>query len=120
MKCEIIAVDNFRREAKRLGKKYRSLKDELAELGDNLEVEPRTGLSLGNDIYKIRIAVRSKGRGKSGGLRVITRVVEVQVKVVDSNKKCVVYLLSIYDKSEMPSISDKRLKEIIESISKSN
>lgn len=116
MKCEIIAVDNFRREAKRLQKKYASLKDELAELGVQLARQPRTGTSLGSDFYKIRLAVKSKGKGKSGGLRVITRVMEVHVRVVDSSKRTVVYLLSVYDKSEFATISDKRLKEIVEGI----
>lgn len=116
MKCDIVTVDNFRREAKRLAKKYRSLKGELEVLGEKLAVEPRTGTSLGSDIYKIRLAVRSKGKGKSGGLRVITRFIELQIRVIDKEKQGVVYLLSIYDKSEMPNISDKRLREIVESL----
>lgn len=116
MKSEIIAVDNFRREAKRLQKKYFSLKDELAELGALLAHQPRTGTPLGSDLYKIRLAVKSKGKGKSGGLRVITRVLEVHLKVVDLRKRNVVYLLSVYDKSEVPTISDKRLKEIVDGL----
>lgn len=114
MRFEILAVDNFRREAKRLVKKYSSLKAELAELGGLLSYQPRTGTPLGNDLYKIRLAVKSKGKGKRGGLRNITRVVEIHLRVLDEDRRSVVYLLSVYDKSELPTISDKRLREIVE------
>jgi mRNA-degrading endonuclease RelE of RelBE toxin-antitoxin system len=58
---------NFKKEAKNLVKKYPSLKTELAVLFAELEVNPTKGTSLGNDVYKIRLAVASKGKGKSGG-----------------------------------------------------
>ena len=60
------------------------------------------GIALGNDCYKIRMAITSKGKGKSGGARIIT-----YVAVIQSN----IFLLSIYDKSEAENISDKELKE---------
>lgn len=116
MNCKLIPVDNFRREAKRLTKKYSSLKDELSLLGKDLLSDPRKGTALGSDIFKIRIAVKSKGKGKSGGVRVITRIVEVQLKVAESSKRTDIYLLSIYDKSEFATISDKTIKEIVSSI----
>jgi hypothetical protein len=68
---------------------------------------PETGTPLGNNTYKIRLAVQSKGKGKSGGTRVITYV------VTDDNE---VYLLTIFDKSEFDSISKKTLKTIINTI----
>jgi len=55
---------NFKKEAKRLTKKYPSLKTELAELFTELEENPTTGTPLGNDIYKIRLAIASKNNGK--------------------------------------------------------
>ena len=116
MNCEIIVVENFKREARRLKKKYASLNDELFRLGQELLAYPRSGTALGKNIYKIRLAVKSKGRGKSGGLRVITRVVEVQIHVVDKSPKTNIYLLSIYDKADQADISDKRLKEIIQEL----
>ena len=116
MSCRVIPVDNFRREAKRLTKKYASLKGELAQLGHELLSEPRKGFSLGSDIYKIRLAVKSKGKGKSGGVRIITRVVEIQLKVNENPKHTDIFLLSIFDKSEYESISDKRIREIVESL----
>lgn len=116
MNCRVIPIDNFRREAKRLTKKYTSLKDELSQLGRDLLVEPRKGIPLGSDIYKIRLAVKSKGKGKSGGVRVVTRVVEVQVRVNEGLKRTDIYLLSIFDKSEYETISNKRLREILDSL----
>ncbi len=116
MSCRVIPVDNFRREAKRLAKKYASLKGELAQLVDELLSEPRKGYSLGSDIYKIRIAVKSKGKGKSGGARVVTKVVEVQLKVNKNTKHTNIFLLSIFDKSKYESISDKRIREIVGSL----
>ena len=107
MNFSVIPSDKFKKEAKRLSKKYLSLKEELTELNQTLANEPETGTSLGNDVYKIRLAIKSKGKGKSGGGRVITYVVK-------DNKE--VYLLTIYDKSELDSVDDKTLKTIIQSL----
>lgn len=57
-----------------LTKKYRSLKSELENLGKELSENPTSGTPLGNDVYKVRLAISSKGKGKSGGARVITCV----------------------------------------------
>ena len=107
MSFSVIPSDKFKKEAKRLAKKYASLKEELAELNDTLANRPETGTALGNDTYKIRFAIKSKGKGKSGGGRIITYVVK------DNNE---VYLLTIYDKSEFDSVDDKTLKNIIQSM----
>ncbi len=102
---EVIPILPFQRQAKRLVKKYPSLKKELLALIERLKTEPAQGTSLGNDCYKIRLAIASKNKGKSGGARVITCVY-----IADSE----VYLLSVYDKSERSSLSDKELKELID------
>ena len=107
MNFSVIPSDRFKKEAKRLIKKFPSLKQELAELSNTLTNEPETGTPLGTDTYKIRLAIKSKGKGKSGGGRVITFV------VTDNNE---VYLLTIYDKSEFDSIDDKTLRTIIASL----
>ena len=104
MSFELIATAFFRREAKRLAKKHRSLKDDLAELAESLAATPDSGTPLDNQCFKVRLAVRSKGKGKSGGARVITRVMSDERRV---------YLLAIYDKSEIENISDQELKRII-------
>jgi mRNA-degrading endonuclease RelE of RelBE toxin-antitoxin system len=109
MVYNIETIENFRKEAKKLLKKYPSLKNELFELGKELSLNPTEGTSLGNHCYKIRLSVASKGKGKSGGARVITHVYV-------ANKT--VFLLSIYDKSEQSNISDKELKKLVESIQK--
>ena len=97
-------VPNFDREMKRLYKKYVSLKNEYKELIKELEKNPELGTHLGNNIYKIRIGIASKGKGKRSGARVITFFKEQET----------VYLLSIYDKGEKDTISDNEIKKIID------
>lgn len=104
MNFSVVPSDKFKREAKRLIKKFPSLKQELADLSNTLTKEPGTGILLGNDIYKIRLAIKSKGKGKSGGGRVITYV-------LTKNKE--IYLLTIYNKSEFDNVDDKTLRTII-------
>jgi hypothetical protein len=111
MKCRIYVTRNFEKEAKRLVKKYASLKNELAELNKQLLSNPLQGTPLGRNAYKIRLAVKSKGKGKSGGMRVIT-LVEVDLVIRDIGN---VFLLSIYDKSEVANISSDELKRLITS-----
>ncbi len=114
MKTKIITSENFRKKAKRFLKKYQSLKTELQILEKQLLVNPELGTNIGNDCYKIRIAVQSKGKGKSGGLRVITNVV-IHINQENDNLK-IIGLVTIYDKSEYDSISDKNLIELIKKI----
>lgn len=107
MSYKVETIPNFEKEAKRLIKKYRSLKSELRELVSELQNNPETGTSIGNGIYKIRLAIASKGKGKSGGARVVT-----QFKVV----KKTVFLISIYDKSEKEDIPDKELELLLKQL----
>ena len=104
MPYNVIAVPPFSRELKRLAKKYPSLKSEYQELVKELKENPEKGTPLGNNLYKIRLAIASKGKGKSGGARVIT-----YLKTEQNN----VYLLSIYDKGERDTISDNEIKNIL-------
>lgn len=97
MSYKIVLADSFTKELKHLAKKYSSIKKDVADLANLLLNEPRHGTPLGNDCYKIRMAITSKGKGKSGGARIITHVVVTREYV---------YLLSIYDKSEAENISD--------------
>jgi len=71
---------------------------------ESLEQEPEQGTNLGNNCYKIRIAIASKGKGKSGGARVITNFVIAEETV---------FLISIYDKSEKENLTDKELEELL-------
>ncbi len=107
MSYKIVITSAFEKAAKPLLKKYDSLSDELRNLFDNLEKDPVQGIPLGNDCYKIRLQIKSKNKGKSGGARVIT-----YIKVIFGR----IYLLSIYDKSDKVSISAKELKQLIKSV----
>lgn len=107
MSYSIFTIPPFDKQLKRLLKKYPSLKQEFSDLIQNLKDSPNQGESLGNDCYKIRLAIASKGKGKSGGARIVTHV-----KVVAST----IYLLSIYDKSETQDISDNLLSELLRRI----
>ncbi|WP_305952978.1 type II toxin-antitoxin system RelE/ParE family toxin [Emticicia oligotrophica] len=104
MSFEIIPISPFQKQAKRLVKKYPSLKKEILALIETLKENPQQGTPLGFDCYKIRLSIASKNKGKSGGARLITCV------YVSSSE---LYLLSIYDKSERSSLNDKELKELI-------
>lgn len=97
----------FLRELKQLHKRYTSILDDVEELGLLLSKDPHHGTPIGRSCYKIRMAIRSKGKGKSGGARVITCVVAVRETV---------YLLSIYDKSEQASLSDTALKAMLDEL----
>lgn len=105
MSFSIVATDPFTRKIKRLSKKFKSLKKDLAPIIEELADNPRLGTPIGKDCYKILVAVSSKGKGKSGGARVIT-----YVRVV----KNTVFLMDIYDKSEQVNISDKELLALID------
>ncbi len=104
MKYNILTIPPFDRQLKRLFKKYPSLLTDLATLAEKLAEEPVTGIPLGNNCFKIRLAIASKRRGKSGGARIITHVYVAQSAV---------YLLSIYDKSEQADLKDKELEDLL-------
>jgi hypothetical protein len=107
MNYKIETLPIFDKQVKRLSKKYPSLKNDLTFLIGTLEVNPETGISLGNNFYKVRLKITSKGQGKSGGARVIT-----YLKVI----KNVVYLSFIFDKSEKSNITDKELLQIFKQL----
>lgn len=107
MSYSVLITSDFKKDSKRLVKKYKSLKNDILNLITSLEENPAQGTSLGHDCYKIRLSIKSKGKGKSGGARVITCV-----KVIDKE----VFLLTIYDKSERENVTDKELKKLLKYI----
>jgi mRNA-degrading endonuclease RelE of RelBE toxin-antitoxin system len=109
MPFELIPSPQFLKEAKVLAKKHASLREDLVALGLELVANPTLGEPLGKDCYKVRVAITSKGKGKSGGARVITCVKIVQERI---------FLLAIYDKSEMENIDDGILKERLKFVKK--
>lgn len=108
MKYTVKVQYTFAKEAKHLGKRYLSLKEDIAKLGEELLANPHLGTDLGGGLRKIRLAITSKGRGKSGGARVITYTVVVRIDETDIN------LLTIYDKAERDSISKHELQELLQ------
>jgi mRNA-degrading endonuclease RelE of RelBE toxin-antitoxin system len=107
MKYNVLAIPPFDKQLKRLIKKFPSLKVEYSALVDELGENPGKGTFLGNNCFKIRLAIASKGRGKSGGARIITHF------YVENET---VFLLAIYDKSEQRDISDREVKELLSEI----
>jgi mRNA-degrading endonuclease RelE of RelBE toxin-antitoxin system len=107
MNFEVRTLPNFEKEAKRLSKKHRSLKKDLLTLIETLEKSPQQGEPLGNDFYKVRLAISSKASGKSGGARIITCV-----KII----KSIVFLSSIYDKSEKATVTNQELRLLAKQI----
>lgn len=107
MSYKVDTIAPFRKEAKKLIKKYPSLKSELAALGSSLSANPTTETALGNNCFKIRLAIASKVKGKSGGARVITHFYVSQDTV---------FLISIFDKSDRENISDAQIKALLKMI----
>lgn len=107
MNYNIDALPEFERDLKRLGKKYKSMKEDYANLLDELYANPTAGADLGNGVHKVRMAIASKNRGKSHGARVITYVYEVD------EEKGVITLLAIYDKAEREALPATRIAELL-------
>jgi len=96
----------FIKKANQLKKKHFSLINDLSELESILLKNPKTGTDLGNGIFKIRLAVKSKGKGKNGGYRIITYLqVENEINMI-----------YIYDKSEEATITKKDIQKIIDTL----
>lgn len=107
MNYNILVKPTFEREAKRMSKHYASFKKDYENLINELEQNPLSGTDLGGGLRKIRMRITSKGKGKSGGARVITFTVIVAVDETEIN------LLYIYDKAERSNISSKELEELL-------
>lgn len=107
MNYSVITIHTFDKQAKRLLKKYPSLKNELKELINSLELNPTQGSPLGNNTFKIRVSIASKGKGKSGGARVITHLYIQETTVI---------LLTIFDKAEQSNITEKEISFLLNQI----
>ena len=103
----ILNTPSFDRELKNLAKRHRSLLDDITQLAHDLRDNPHQGESLGRSCYKVRMAITSKGKGKSGGARIITCI-----KI----ERDTLYMLTLYDKSDRESISNAELTELLKEI----
>lgn len=104
MNCKVEITEHFGKEAKRLAKKFPSLKQDLETLFIDISANPTLGTSLGMDVYKVRMAISSKGKGKRGGARIITFF---------RAKSDLVVLLSIYNKGEKNTITADEIKQLL-------
>ena len=107
MNVKIEPLPTFVRKVKRLGKRYPSIVEDIKALQAEILANPLLGVSLGNNVRKIRMRIASKGRGKSGGARVITVTVVATVEETEIN------LLYIYDKSERNNITEAEIKALL-------
>lgn len=107
MNFEVHITPDFLRSMKALSKRYRSFKQDFKIFSESLEENPFQGVELSPGIRKIRMAIASKGRGKSGGARVITYTVLVSETTGD------VYLIDLYDKADYSTVDLAIIKDII-------
>ncbi len=110
MSFKIIISDYFNAEAKKLAKKYRSFKEDLTAFQKELAKNPHQGVEIAPNVRKIRMTIHSKGRGKSGGARVIT------FNALISESDGIIALLLIYDKADTSNIKKNIVAEIIRSL----
>lgn len=111
MEVEILVGQEFKRQFKRLAKRYHTLRDDFVEWKNELLNNPFVGDDLGNGVRKMRMAIKAKGKGKSGGARILT----LNAKVCEDGLSII--LLTIYDKGEISNVKDKYIKYLIEQLS---
>jgi mRNA-degrading endonuclease RelE of RelBE toxin-antitoxin system len=104
MSYSISSIPKFDKQLKKLIKKYPSLKVEFIDFVKDIKRNPEQGIALGNNCFKIRLSIASKGKGKSGGARIVTHLLVLEK---------VIYLVSIYDKSEIETLSEKELNQLL-------
>ena len=107
MNFEIIPTPYFARSLKILAKRHKSLKQDMSVFVASLKENPLQGTEIAPNIRKVRLTIRSKGKGKSGGARIITYIMAVSEEVGD------VYLIDIYDKSDYDTVDVSVLKKMI-------
>lgn len=115
MKVDFKYLPEFERRAKALAKKYKSFVHDYNKFLDSLEKDPYQGTSIGMGVYKTRMSIVAKGKGKSGGVRVLTYNVKKTAADI-----IVVTLLSIFDKGEIENVSDAYIKSLVKEIRKNH
>lgn len=107
MSFNVLTTPHFEHEAKVLKKRYRSFREDLEGFIDSLSENPFQGIELSPGIRKIRLIITSKGRGKSGGARVITYT----ICTTESDGR--VYLVDVYDKADYSTVDVSVVKRMI-------
>ncbi|WP_102134487.1 type II toxin-antitoxin system RelE/ParE family toxin [Candidatus Symbiothrix dinenymphae] len=108
MAIEIIPSDKFKRSFRQLYKKYRSLTVDYEEFEKELRENPKLGDDLGGGYRKMRMAIQSKNKGKSGGARIITY--ELCLKTTENT----IVLVDIYDKNERETMQEWEYKTTLQ------
>ena len=103
-------IPSFAKELKALCKKHKSLKKDFEALKEEIETNPNIGVLLGEGLRKIRLNISSKNKGKSGGARVITHEILVEI---DCQETMSVAFISIYDKSEYDTVDLDIVKKLV-------
>ena len=107
MNFEVLTTPDFEKSFKALAKRYRSIVNDIQNFRDSLKENPFQGDELTPGIRKVRMAITSKGRGKSGGARIITKT------IVYTETEGKVFLLEIYDKADASTVDIEILKQIV-------
>lgn len=107
----VTLTPRFEHRYKRFSKKFTSLEKEVDDLIANLIETPMLSESPGLGLYTIRLAVRSKGRGKSGGFRIVSYL------ITETGSSTDIFLLTIYDKSEDSSVDKTTLLDMVNELS---
>ena len=107
MSYNVYPTPDFKKQFKKLYRNYPSLRDDLRKLTSELAKNPKIGIHIGHGVFKIRMSIRSKDKGKSGGARVITFL-------VTENKE--VYLIYIYDKSRLENITKQQIEKLLKKV----
>ena len=103
MNYKIETIPRFEKDVKKLKKKFPKIKSDLVNFVNQLLLNPKMGIDLGENIFKVRIPNSSIPTGKSGGFRIITYY----------KKDSILYLVTIYSKTEQDNILTDKLKRII-------
>lgn len=106
MSLKIIPTDSFKRDVKKLKKKYPRITESLKNLNKEL-LKGEYGVRIGKEVYKKRIRNVDIKKGKSGGFRVIG------YNDLDMEK---FYLLTLYSKSDKETIYDKEIVDLLKKI----
>jgi mRNA-degrading endonuclease RelE of RelBE toxin-antitoxin system len=104
MNFQIIPTNRFKKDVLELKKSYPYIFSDLKELNKILKANERAGMSLGNNLYKIRLKCSDIVKGKRSGYRVISYVVA---------EKQIIRLLTIYIKSKKVDIKKDEIIQLL-------
>lgn len=107
MNFEVLLTKDFIKRLKALAKRYHSIKADILEFEQSISKNPFQGVEIAPGVRKIRMAITSKGKGKSAGARIITYTI---ISSVETGK---VVLFDIYDKSDTSSVDSQMIFKLI-------